>query len=500
MGRKSKKRSKIQVFRLIVLASFIVLVTVLAVGHQLSIPGFGPIDAICPFGGLETIYRFLANGGFLQRTFTSNLVLLVGIIILGIIFGRYFCGWICMLGGLQEYFRLLGKKIFKRRRFTIPEKIDNPLRYTKYLVLAVVLFFTWKTGELIIRPYDPFAAYAHLAAGLQSVWEEFAVGLIILVVSLIASMFYDRVFCKYLCPLGAFLGILTKTGIYRIKRDNNTCTDCRICDKACPVNLNVSNVKAITSPECINCLECVTDCPTKKDTLFPAIFNKFTRPLTIGILGIVIYIGIIGASKITGYWESVNATLEERAEEGLLTPDDIKGSNTISEVAVSFNLDLNDLYKNLNLDISKVPKTTRLREIKDLIGSETFEAEQVREVVKAMLGMQVEESLPAESNVDVLPSERNVDTSHAVPKIQQQTKNPPDQGESTEKKNQVDEGEFKLEGTMNIHDIAKGLGIPEPEVIKKLGLPNDFPPDRPLRDLREEYGYTIPELRAKINN
>lgn len=490
MKKRKRRKDAIQVFRLIVLAFFILLVTILAIGHQLSIPGFGPIDALCPFGGLETIYMFLAGGGFLQRIFTSNIVLLAGIIILGIVAGRYFCGWICMLGGLQEYFRMLGKKIFKKKHYVIPERIDNPLRYTKYVVLFLVLFLTWRTGELIIRPYDPFVAYAHLASGLKSVWDEFAIGLIILVVSLIASMFYDRVFCKYLCPLGAFLGLLTKIGIYRIKRENNTCTDCKICDKACPVNLNVSKVKAITSPECINCLECVTDCPTKKNTLIPVFLKKISRPAAIAVLGIVIYTVTIGASKITGYWESAYATLEERAEDGDLSPDDIKGSNTISEVVAIFGLDVVELYDRLDLDMDKIPESSRLRDIKLLVEEESFEAEEVRAAVREMLG------LPAVSAGQSEIHRSETETELPVENTPDYTL---DDEYADEHNEAVDFAGFNLEGTMTILTVANALGISAQEVIEKLELPESIPQDQPLREMQKQYGYSMPELKQRMS-
>ena len=495
MARRRKRKSKIQRFRQTVLGFFVLLVTVLAVGHQLALPGFGPIDALCPFGGIETIYMFFANGGFLQRIFSSNLVLLVGVILIGILVGRYFCGWICMFGGLQEYFRMLGKKIFgKRRRFTIPEKIDRPLRYTKYAVLVVILYFTWKTGELVIRPYDPFVAYAHLPAGLKSVWDEFAIGLIILVVFMVASMFYDRVFCKYLCPLGAFLGILTKVGVYRIRREESTCTDCKICDRSCPVNLNVSTPKAIKSPECINCLECVTDCPTKKSTLFPSFFRKAARPLTIAILGIVIYVGTIGAAKITGNWQSAYETLEQRAEEGALSPDDIRGSNTLQEVADNFGVNLDELYERLNLNRDQVPAITHLREIKDLIDAESFEADEVRVVVREMLGLPPAETEQSGTGNGEGEFEGEIEGAQEIHESSAETT---DQGNAGAVSS-PDYANFNLEGTMTIQDAAQALGVAELEIIRKLGLPETFPQDRPLRDLREEFGYTMPGLKEKI--
>ncbi len=498
MAKRKRKIDGIQLFRRIVLAFFIVLVTFMAVMHQLSVPGFGPVDALCPFGGIETLYKLLAGGAFISKTFTSNIVLLAGIVILGILFARYFCGWICMFGGLQEYFALLGKKL-TGKRYDIPSKIDKPLRYLKYAVLFVVLFLTWKAADLIIRPYDPFVAYAHLAGGLRSVWDEFAIGFIILILSMAGSMFYDRVFCKYLCPLGAFLGLLSKVSLYRIKREDSTCTHCKRCDKLCPVNIDISTKPAITSAECINCLECVTDCPTNKNTLFSTVSKKFVSSLKVAVLGILIYVGTIGASKLTGYWESANQTLEQRAEEGLLSPDDIKGSNSLREVADNFNISMDELYRKLDIDRELVPEDTRLKDIKYLIPERPFEAEEVRAAVRSMLGISVpDEYVPEKSGQG---SEQKVETggnmfldTNIIPA--QPVRQGSGAGEMT---GTGSEQGFELEGTMTIREVAKALQLTEQTVIEKLGLPSSISVDRPLRDMREEYGYTMPELKERMN-
>lgn len=129
--------------------------------------------------------------------------------VIGIVLSRFFCGWFCAFGALQAVFGWLGKKIF-RRHFTVPPRLDRYLRWIKYPVLVLIIYFTWKTGELVIRPYDPFAAFGHLSAGLGAVWAEFAVGLVLLIATLFFSMLYERAFCKYLCPLGAFNAILSR--------------------------------------------------------------------------------------------------------------------------------------------------------------------------------------------------------------------------------------------------------------------------------------------------
>lgn len=481
---KAKRQSKIQIFRWISLAFFIVLVTVLSILHQLSVPGFGPIDALCPFGGLETIYKFLAGGEFISKIFTSNFVLLGGIVLLAIFVGRHFCGWICMFGGLQEFIGMIGKKLFKKR-FNVPAKIDNILIYLKYLVLLVVLVLTWKVGELIIRPYDPFVAYSHLSTGLASVWGEFAVGLIILGITLIGSLFYDRIFCRYLCPVGAFLGIASKLSFYQIKREDNTCTHCKICDKTCPVNIDISKKPGITSPECINCLECVTDCPTKKETLFTTIFRKRISPLQVGILGLLIYGATIGVSFASGYWKSADQSLEEKSELGILSPDDIKGSNSLKDVAENFNISIDALYDSLNITKEQVPETTLLKEIKNLINAESFEAEEVREIVKGMLGItELQEAIPANPGRNEVLPKSDSDTTPVV--------------NNNEVADPAGTSAFELEGTMTIQDVAKALNITENEVIKKLELDESIPVDRPLRDLKDDYGYTMPILKERM--
>ncbi len=84
-----------------------------------------------------------------------------------------------MFGWIQEIPARLGQWYFKKR-FTVPSTIDKPLRYLKYIVLVVSIYFTWKLADLVISPYDPFAAYAHIPAGLGEMFDEYFIGTMIL--------------------------------------------------------------------------------------------------------------------------------------------------------------------------------------------------------------------------------------------------------------------------------------------------------------------------------
>ncbi len=364
-----KKLSMTQILRYVILSAFLVIVMVAAYQHQTL--GGGPsgaasIHAICPFGGVETLYQYVAGGEYLKRTNVSNFILLGGTILLALLLGRVFCGWICMFGWLQEIPAKIGQWIFKKR-FTVPAAIDKPLRYLKYVALFASIYFTWKLADLVISPYDPFAALAHLPAGISAVAEEALIGLIVLVVTFVLSFFYDRVFCKYLCPMGAFLGIIYKVTNFEIKRNDEACIHCNKCTKACPVNIDVAKSESVTSAECIACLECVTACPKQKEVLKPVVLRKYWKPVLVGLAGVIIYVGIIEGTDLAGVWKSKETNLTEVVVKGgVLDPYSIRGFMTMEEIAKTFKVDLNVLYKELGITLDKVPATTQMKKVKEI--------------------------------------------------------------------------------------------------------------------------------------
>ena len=254
---------------------FFLLIAFIAVNHTLVESGAGipflssaSLHALCPFGGVVTIYQFATVGTFVQKIHESSFVLMIIGFALAFLFGPVFCGWVCPLGTVQEWMAKLGKKLFKRRyNHFVPTRLDGVLRYARYLVLAWVVYVTAASGTLIFADYDPYFA-------LFNFWtSEVAVGgLIILGTTLLLSLFVERPWCKYACPYGAVLGLTNLFRIFKIKRAASTCKADGACSILCPMNIPVDTQNTVRDPQCISCLECTSEavCPVVKTVVFTA--------------------------------------------------------------------------------------------------------------------------------------------------------------------------------------------------------------------------------------
>ncbi len=259
-------------FRRLVQLTFAVFIIAVAVQHVAAGESSGNItaspEAFCPFGGLETLYQYISSGGtFISHTHLSNLVLLVAVLVTALLLRSAFCGWICPFGFLQDLVSNLSHVLQKRipglRRSIASLKnrgarlavLDRYLRYLKYIVLAWAIGGSAYYGYMVFRDYDPWATLLNLAE------YSYTPGVIVLIVTLVASFFVERPWCRYACPLGAASGLLGKFSPVYLKREDSACKVCQLCTKACPMGLDVHTATTIKSADCISCLECVSACP-----------------------------------------------------------------------------------------------------------------------------------------------------------------------------------------------------------------------------------------------
>ena len=273
------KKRNVRNIRHIVQAAFFVLVAVTATASVLAERGIkipipdASLHAICPFGGVVSFYQLLNVGTLVKKVHESSVVLAVIGLLLALLFGPVICGWVCPFGTFQEWLGKLGKKLFGKRYNTfVPKKIDRVLRYLRYFVLAWVSYMTIITGKLIFQDYDPYFTLFNFWTGEVAITGYIALALVI-----ILSLFVERPFCKYACPYGAFQGIFNLVRIFGIRRNAPTCISCKACDKACPMNIEVSTSKVVRDHQCISCLECTSEtaCPV------PATVQMLALPGTV---------------------------------------------------------------------------------------------------------------------------------------------------------------------------------------------------------------------------
>lgn len=438
----------------------LLFVTMTGILHQRiggGIDGVASVHALCPFGALESFYSLVTKGEFIKKVFYSNIVFAVGTTALTLIFGRIFCGWICALGTLQDLFGRLGMKIFKRR-YNIPKGWDASLRYMKYVVLLGIIYFTWRTGQLVINSMDPFVAYNHIAAGMEELLKEYAVGFGILVAMLLSSLFYERLFCRYLCPLGAYYSIVGRFSFFKIKRKKSSCVDCKRCDKSCPAALDISSSeRADSRGECLSCMNCVEVCPTVKKSLEVSVSGKGISGRRAGLSGVGLFFGVIIITKVMGIYQTSPSTLE-----GVLrgNPDNIRGWMSIEQIAEGFDVPLERLYRELGTTMEKLPPETTIKnseKVLEAAGIE-FDHDQIGEVVAALTSKKLEKG---------------------------------------------EEGRLKesltLRGRMTLAEVSDYTGLSFQEIVEALEITGKVSPEDTLKEVAAEQGVEVSEMRERLN-
>ena len=248
--------------RRIVQLAFAVLIVVIAVKHQTEqAAGAASVDALCPFGAVETLITWLTTGALITKIHSSNLILGLAVLIAILVAGNAFCGWICPLGTVQDW---LGKvaRALHLPQWHPSERIDQVLRNGRFAVLGLVIVMSSITGQLWFADYDPYVTIFGLRWMFE--WNEaIAIAVGITAAVLIGSLFVERLWCRYLCPLGAVFSVLGRFSFLRIRRNADVCTDCTLCDKPCPVGITVSQADPAVHPDCVGCLDCVAACPVR---------------------------------------------------------------------------------------------------------------------------------------------------------------------------------------------------------------------------------------------
>jgi polyferredoxin len=309
-----------------------------------SIYTAGDFEAYCPMGGILGLGTKLHQGtlpcSMSSAAIFKALVLFIGALAIG----KLFCGYICPVGSITEWFGKIGKKL--KIQFRLPQIVDRALRSLKYFLLFIVLYYTITSSELFCRKFDPYyGAATGFGHDTVLLWSIAAV-----VVTILGSLFVKQFWCRYLCFLGAasnvfvniwgaiavfvvyfilsllgihlpflwlvaglaMVGFMLEIGFFKkipfpffkITVDDNKCTHCGLCSKTCPYDIPVDKYQKVTHPDCVMCTECITSCKKEQAVGINGRLNLKYLPLIL----VVILIGL--GLSLSGKYEFT--TLEQR--------------------------------------------------------------------------------------------------------------------------------------------------------------------------------------------
>ena len=261
------------------------------------------VEGWLPIASLMNL-KVLFLSGQMPRLHPAGMFLLIAFLAASWIFRKSFCGWLCPVGTASEHLWRLGRQTFGRN-FRLPRRLDVGLRSLKYLLLGLFLYAVGSMSVPAIRaflegPYGivddvkmlNFFRFLGLAGG------------VVIALLVVASVFVQNFWCRYLCPYGALMGLASLASPLRIRREEALCIDCGKCAKACPAALPVDKLIAIQSAECTGCLECVAGCPAA-GALIMAAPGRRRVPAWAMAAGIAaLFLGICGAAQWAGYWRT----------------------------------------------------------------------------------------------------------------------------------------------------------------------------------------------------
>lgn len=215
----------------------------------------------CPIGSLQAVLG--------SRNYRFSFYIIGFLMIIGAVFGRFVCGWLCPFGLIQD---LLHKIPVPFKRKNLPG--HKKLIWIKYIVLVLFVLVLPSVVTDVLGQGSPwFCQYicpsGTLLAGIPlvigNVSLRSAIGflfqwkIVILVVILVGSTMIYRPFCKYICPLGAVYGLFHPIAFYRFDVDKAACTGCGKCKRVCKMDIPV--YLEPNSRECIRCGDCIKACP-----------------------------------------------------------------------------------------------------------------------------------------------------------------------------------------------------------------------------------------------
>jgi polyferredoxin len=281
-----------------------------------AVPSFSrppSVEGFLPIGGLMALKLWITEGIF-DAVHPASIVILSGALMLSFLLRKSFCGWICPVGTVSEAVWKTGKRIFGKN-YIVPKYADYFLRLVKYILMSFFLYIILiKMSPSDIASFIGTPYWKVVDIKMLKFFTEISPATaVILGVIILLSLIYKNVWCRYLCPYGALLGLLGCISPVGISRNDQACTHCNSCTKNCPSLLAVSRKHNIISPECSGCLNCVSSCPSKGALEVTLQGRKKIHPVMVSVSVVAVFFGIILLAHLSGKWNSSLSYAELRS-------------------------------------------------------------------------------------------------------------------------------------------------------------------------------------------
>jgi len=293
-------------------------------GVDFHVPRPAGVEGWLPIAGLMNFKVFVSTG-HVPVIHPAAMFLFIAFMAMCLIAKKSFCSWLCPVGTFSELLARLGKKLF-RRNLRPPGWLDIPLRGLKYLLLGFFVFIIGTMSAATIQEFmaTPYGIIADVKM-LNFFRDMSETAAMVIAVLVALSILVEHFWCRYLCPYGALMGLVSLLSPLKIRRNPQACIDCAKCAHACPASLPVDKLVQIRSVECTACLACVASCPAEGALQFSlpqgrslpiaggtnytpaAALPRYLRPVTplaMVVILAVIFFGLILAAQATNHWQT----------------------------------------------------------------------------------------------------------------------------------------------------------------------------------------------------
>jgi polyferredoxin len=272
------------------------------------------VEGWLPIAGLMNS-RYFVLTGHVPSIHPAAMFLFLAFLMASLLLKKAFCSWLCPVGTISESLWKLGRKIFGRN-LRMPRWADIALRGLKYLLLGFFLFVIGAMSAEALRDFmsTPYGLVADVKMlnFFRGIGQTAAIVIALLVP---LSMLIEHFWCRYLCPYGALMGLVSLLSPVKIRRDTEACIDCGKCARACPAALPVDRLGQIRSAECSACMACVAACPAQDALQFSLPprrsedsaqrwHRRSIGPLAVAGILAYIFFGLILLARSTSHWQT----------------------------------------------------------------------------------------------------------------------------------------------------------------------------------------------------